>query len=69
MHTRQYEQRFLAVLAGFLLAGCGGEGGAGSSPPTPPAPPPVNATDTALRNIIATEGLTGDPSQDRLSAQ
>ena len=52
----------------FALYGCGGGGGGGSSPPPtspPPPPPPVSTLDTDLRNIIAAESLTGDPTTGR----
>ena len=64
MQTRQLAQFFLITMAGIVLASCGG-GGGGAAPTSPPSPPGVGSTDTMLRNMIAAEGLTGDPSQGR----
>ncbi len=55
----------LLGLTGF--AGCGGGGGGGgtgTSPPTPP-PPPAATIDDELRNVIAANALTGDPTTGR----
>lgn len=63
----------LVALFAAVGAGCGGGGGGDgpvpavtAPPPTPapppaPAPPPPSATDVALRALIQTNGLTGDP--------
>lgn len=63
-------KRILTILALVLLAGtlaaCGGGGGSGGGGGggEPPAPPPVTLDDE-LRQLIAAEGLTGDPTAGR----
>jgi len=50
------------VLLSLAFAACGGGGASGGD--TPPPPPPQTLDDT-LREIISTQGLTGDPSLGR----
>ena len=53
----------------LYLSGCGGGGGGVSNPSTtplpPPQPPPVASIDDQLRDIIAQNSLTGDPTTGR----
>ena len=60
--------RLLAILAAgsaaALLVACGGSGGGGDKSPPPPPPPPPSL-DSQLRTVIASKGLTGDPTAGR----
>lgn len=68
---RRVAVKILAILSLVSFAGCGGGGGGGgggtsppSSPPPPP-PPPASTIDDELRDIIAANALTGDPTTGR----
>ena len=54
---------YTAGLALIIVAGCGGGGGGGGAT-NPPPTTPVTIDDT-LRAVIASKGLTGDPTQGR----
>ena len=61
---------FNVLLCAFLVAGCGGGGGGASppppaAPPPPPPPPPVVTIDDEVRDLIAENGLSGDPTTGR----
>lgn len=64
---RQTFATTLVVFSLLSLAGCGGGGGGGggTSPPSPPPPPPSSTIDDALRDVIAANALTGDPTAAR----
>ncbi len=68
MKTRTLTLLGLAIFMG-LLAGCGGGGGGGGGGDRDDdgggVSPPISALDRDLRNIIAEEGLTGDPTTGR----
>jgi cytochrome c peroxidase len=57
----------LAVCSLLSFAGCGGGGGGGGggAPPPPPPPPPSSTIDDGLRDVIAANALTGDPTAGR----
>lgn len=66
---RHAAARLLAIFSLMSFAACGGGGGGGgggtSPPPPPPPPPPAATIDDELRDIIAANGLTGDPASGR----
>ena len=68
MKTRTLTILGLAIFMG-LLAGCGGGGGGGGGGDRDDddggVSPPISALDRDLRNVIAAEGLTGDPTTGR----
>ncbi|MGI9204963.1 MAG: cytochrome-c peroxidase [Woeseiaceae bacterium] len=70
LFSRTVKFSFFLLAASQILA-CGGGGGSAGSPPAPvtlppsPPPPPAVTTDTQLRDLIAANGLTGDPTIGR----